>query len=111
MTSEIQNNALPPARPLVLSMAGLEKEASEYTFREAVEWYKNVLRKTQELQVGQLRGAEVKAIDTTWAHLSSEIGKREGIPPGFIGYMLGELAQSELKLAEVAEQEFNEALS
>lgn len=86
-------------------MAGLDKPASEFSLREAVEWYKTLIRQVERLELGGLSAQEEQQINTSWMHLVNEVAEREGLPAGFLSYMLATLAQSEIQLADTAMQE------
>jgi hypothetical protein len=107
--SNIINNPLTPTRPQVSAIAGLSKPAREYTFREAVEWHKNIVRKWEEIGLGEASAAEAKILETSWLHLMEGIAEREGIPTTFLSYMFHTLAESELRMAQTAEAEYEAA--
>ena len=75
-------------------------EPEEMTLREAVEYYKKVIRVSAEL--GTLTGLELKHVDQAWGFLVGKLAGREGIPSGWLTYLLGELARSETRSAELA---------
>lgn len=97
----------PPIRPIVHTVTGLF-EPEEWTLREVVEWYKKVVRATKSL--GTLTKLELKQVDTSWTELTNVIARRERIPSGWLAYMCGELAKSEMQAARLA-QEANEPYS
>lgn len=57
------------------------------------------------LELGGLSAQEEKQINTSWMHLVNQVAEREGLPAGFLSYMLSTLAQSEMQLAETATKE------
>ncbi len=90
-----------PIRTSIFVLTELEDEPEDMTLRQALEWFKRAAR----AQVGQLSAMEFKELNSTWAHLCKGIAKREGVPDGSLSYFLGELAQTELRLTEVVEEE------
>lgn len=100
-----------PVRPLVATLAGLNKEASDYSFREAVEWHKNVVRTFQSKGLGEPSAQEAQQITQSWIALCDAIGKREGIPSSFVSYMLDQLAQSEITLLNTATMQSEQAVA
>jgi len=79
------------------------KEANEMTMRDALEWYKSVIRVLR----GMTRDLEAKYLNERWVALCDAIGKREGVPTGALSYFLGELAQAEAALPQVADHELS----
>lgn len=96
-----------PIRPIVTAICELSKAPEEYTFREAIEWWKSVARNDD---IGVPNELEKKKMDKTFVTILEGIGKREGIIPGYMGWFLSEIAQAELKLAQTAESEAEAAL-
>ena len=94
-----------PVRASIFVLAELPKEAEDMTIREAIEWFKRAVRGVP----GTLSSLEHKELNGVWAHLSNTIAKREGIPSGALSYFMGELAQTEIRLAETADAEANAA--
>jgi len=74
-----------------------DKEPEEFTLRDAVEWFKKVGREVPEANF-----AEQKYLNQRWAHMCTVIAKREGVPPGYMSYLLNELAVNELQMTNSA---------
>lgn len=72
------------------------------TLREVCEYYKRVVAVSS--RVGTPTGLEVKHIDQAWNHLIKLIAEREGVPQGWLAYLLGELARSETRALELSNQ-------
>lgn len=95
-----------PVRKVVHQLCKLEKDAGAMTLREAVEWYKKVARAA----IGTPTGAEVEYLNKFWGSLITDIATREGIPAGFLSYVLDEIANQELRLLETVKEETEVAL-
>lgn len=89
-----------PIRPEVFSLTDYT-EPKGMKLREAVEWYKRLLR----AQLGVPTAWEVKFMNERWAALCQELAAREGVPQGYLSYWLSELAMTEVRLLETAETE------
>jgi hypothetical protein len=72
------------------------------TLRQLVEYYKRVVRISAAL--GTPTDLEVKHITQAWIELCKMIAKREGVPAGFVNYFGTELARSEMRVLELAEE-------
>jgi len=68
------------------------------TLRDVVEWYKKVVAASKRL--GTATSMEVKHVDQAWGHLMQKIAEREGVPQGFLAYLLTELARTEMRVLE-----------
>ena len=84
-------------RGLVYTVTDFPKEAQTMTLREAVEWFKTIGTNVKDPNF-----AEIKYMNERWAHLCTELAKREGVPPGYMSYFLNELAVSEMQVASTA---------
>lgn len=78
-----------PIRPLWFVATKWDRTKA-YTLRELIEWYKNVLA-TPEMPTGR----EVAYINSEWAALCSHFADQQGVPYGWVSYMVGELAKNE----------------
>ena len=74
-----------------------------YTLRAAVEWYKGLIHLSAALGVPTT--LETNLMNDRWGVLCKGIASREGIPAGWVSYMLSELAQTEIRLLETATEE------
>ncbi len=93
-----------PIRQSIFVLAELPEEPENMTIREAIEWFKRAAK----APVTELNGMEIKELNGVWGHLCSRLAEREGIPSGSLSYFMGELAQTEMHLAETATREANE---
>ena len=84
-------------RGLVYTLTDFPKEAQTMTLRDAVEWFKKI-----GTNITEPNFAEVKYMNERWAHLCTELAKREGVPPGWMSYFLNELAVNEMQVASTA---------
>ena len=98
----------PPIRPAVHALVDFSGEPETMTMRQAVEWWKSCVRAAEPL--GQLTAMEERYMNTRWGVLIQAIATREQLPAGMLSYFLGELAQTEIKLKEVAEAELGAAM-
>ena len=94
-----------PIRTDIFS-AGDFKDPEKFTLRQAIEWFKRGVRPFQGTTLTKM---EHDYLNSRWAVLCDAIATREGIPTGFLSYFLGELAQTEMRLAEEGELESNAA--
>lgn len=85
-------------RKTIFVAVDTEKEPGEMTLREVVEWFKKVMVAGGT----EANFAELKYMNERWAEIVSQVAKREGVPVGFLSYMLNELATSEVQLVETA---------
>jgi hypothetical protein len=85
------------------------KAAKDMTLRESVEWYKNCIRTLRPL--GIPTALENNLLNQRWVELLKAVADREGVPAGALSYWLSELAQTEIRLLDVAEQESAAALA
>lgn len=92
-----------PIRQSIFVLTELPDEPEDMTIRQAIEWFKRAVRGVS----GELSALERKELDGAWAGLIGAIAKREGVPAGSLSYFLGELAQTEMRLAEVVTEEAN----
>jgi len=99
----------PPIRPAVHILVDLPEDPGTMTLRAAVEWWKNCIKGMKPL--GMLTALEEKYMNQRWAGLVSAIAEVQKVPAGMLSYFLGELAQTELSLAETAATELNAAVS
>jgi hypothetical protein len=76
-------------------------EPENMTLREIVEYYKHVVHVAQAL--GTATSLELKHIQQAWDYLVGLVATREGVPSGFLTYLLSELARSEMRALELAE--------
>lgn len=90
----------PPIRPEIHSLVDFT-DPEKMTLRDAVEWYKQLLR----TDLGVPTALEVKYMDERWATLCLAISEREKVPAGWISWLLSELAQSEFNLLRTAQAE------
>lgn len=84
-------------RAIVYTVTDFPKEVQTMTLRDAVEWFK-VIGTT----VTKPNFAEIKYMNERWAYLCTELAKREGVPSGYMSYVLNELAVSEMQVASTA---------
>ena len=84
-------------RGLIYTVTDFPKEAQTMTLREAVEWFKGIAANVKNPNF-----AETKYMNQRWATLCTAIAEREGVPPGYMSYVLNELAVSEMQVAEQA---------
>ncbi len=94
-----------PIRASIFVLTELPDEPEDMTIRQAIEWFKRAVRGA----TGELSALERKELDATWAHLAEAIAKREDIPSGSLSYFMGELAQTEMRLAETVSEEAHAA--
>ncbi len=94
-----------PIRASIFVLTELPEEPEDMTIRQAIEWFKRAVQGV----TGDLSGMERKELDGTWVHLAEKIARREGIPTGSLSYFMGELAQTELRLADIVTEEANAA--
>ena len=92
-----------PIRTVFYTVTDLPDDCGTWTLRQAAEWYKGVIRAGD--QTGMLTELENKYVNERWAHLMNEISKCQKVPAGMLSYFVGELAQTEIKLHETAQQE------
>lgn len=94
-----------PVRGNIHVAAGLPENYESLTLRDAAEWWKNAQRLMQQTQeeFGPITKQEMKTVNQSWIELCSAIAKREGVPTGMISYFVGDLAQSEMRAAKLAE--------
>lgn len=92
-------------RPEVVAATDFSKKPSEYTLREAVEWFKRCVR----LNIAPTK-AETDLLDSRWSVLAQAMADRESVPAGYLSYMLSELGQMELRMGEVASAEAEAAV-
>jgi len=97
----------PPIRPAVHALVEFSAEPGAMSLRDAIEWWKGCVRAAEPL--GMLTAQEEKYMNQRWGVLIGEIAKREHLPVGMLSYFLGETAQTEIKLKEVAEDEYKAA--
>jgi len=90
-----------PIRQSVFVLAELPEEPEQMTIREAIEWFK----RAAGANIGELSGMEYKELNAVWGHLCNRMAEREGIPSGSLSYFMGELAQTEMRLAETVAEE------
>jgi hypothetical protein len=90
-----------PIRPQVHVLVDFEGDGSTLTLREAVDWYKQLLR----ADLGVPTEMEKRYINERWGVLISSIAKREQLPAGLVSYMLAEIAQTEVRLLKTAQEE------
>ncbi len=90
----------PPLRPILHSIT---ERGDILTLRDAVSWYKNVVKATEPL--GDLTVLEQKYVNGEWAQLVKELAEAQGIPAGMLSYWLNELATNEITLARAAAEE------
>ena len=91
-----------PIRSMIHALTEFPKEPAEMTLREALEWHKRAVR---TLTGEVLRPLEHKELNERWVHLIGVLAEREGVPTGSLSYFLGELAQAEMNLADIADAE------
>ncbi len=94
-----------PIRGSIHVLTELPDEPEDMTIRQAIEWFKKVVRSIG----GDITPLERKELDATWAYLARGIAKREDIPDGSLSYFMGELAQTEMRLADMAASEAHDA--
>lgn len=92
-------------RPEVVAATDYKGKPSEYTLREAVEWYKRCVR----LGIAPTKSEE-DLLNSRWQVLVQAVADRESMPGGYLSYMLAELAQMELRMGEVASTESEAAV-
>lgn len=90
----------PPMRPILFS---LTERGDIKTLRDAVEWYKTLVRNTEPL--GDLTQWEQKYVQEEWSQLIKDLAEAQGIPAGALSYWLDGLATSEITLAKTAQEE------
>jgi len=93
-------------RPKIHVLTDYAKDPSLYTHREAMEWWKNCIK---GIGGDAVTTAESNILNSRWAVLVTAIADREGVPPGYLSYSLGEMAQTEMRLGEVASAENDRA--
>lgn len=79
------------------------KDPDQMTLRNAVEYYKRVIVVSNS--VGTLANTELQHINQTWNFLMKRMAEREGIPQGWLSYLVGELARSETRAKELLDVE------
>lgn len=89
-----------PIRGDIHVAAELPEDPSTMTLRDAVEWHKNCVRTADRL--GTATVMELRHIEQSWLHLMGVLSKREKVPQGWLGYLIGELARTEMRAAEAA---------
>lgn len=99
----------PPIRPAVHTLVDWEGEPATWTLRQAIDWFKKVVRGFEPL--GDITQMEKNYVDKRWAVLCTELAKAQGVPAGMLSYFLGETAQAEIKLKDTADAEFQAAVS
>lgn len=97
----------PPIRPAVHALVEFSAEPEQMSLRDAIEWWKSCVRAAEPL--GQLTAQEEKYMNQRWGVLINAVAKREKLPAGMLSYFLGETAQTEIRLKEVAEDELHAA--
>lgn len=97
----------PPIRTDILVLTKFSGEPGDMTLRQMVDWFKRVIDGTEPL--GMLTKLEHDYINEQYGLLCKEVAKAQGIPSGMLSYFVGELAQTELRLRNVAATEFVEA--
>jgi hypothetical protein len=79
-------------------------ERGNPTIRQAVEWWKDMIRITP------MSGDEAEYIDGRWGWIVKTIADREGVPAGWLSYLISEMAYQETRLLETAQAELEQAL-
>lgn len=90
-----------PIRASIHVLGEFSKDDEDMTIRDAIEWFKRAVRGT----TGELSAMEHRELNGRWAHLAEVIAKREGVPAGSLSYFMGELAQTEIRLADTVADE------
>ncbi len=89
-------------RPFVVEVSRFPKEDFKtMTFREAIEWWKEVVRTVEEKD-RKLTMRESSHLNEQWAVLVDALSQREGVPPGLVSQLLGETANMELQALQAA---------
>jgi len=83
-----------------------DKPLIEWTLREALEYYKKGIKLVQDMPPAPL---EARLMDESWVGICAVLAEREGIIVGPLSYFLGELALTEMRLQDVAEEELEHA--
>lgn len=96
----------PPIRPILFTLTERDKIV---TLRDAVEWYKKVVRGANPL--GDLTAMEQKYVNGEWAQVIKELAEVQGVPSGMLSYWLNELSVNEIQLADTALEEATAAAS
>ena len=94
-----------PIRASIHVLGEYPMDEEDMTIRDAIEWFKKAVRGA----TGELSALEHKELNGRWAHLAEVISKREGVPAGSLSYFMGELAQTEIRLADTVADEANAA--
>jgi hypothetical protein len=98
----------PPIRPALFALTAYD-DKKPWTMREIAEWWKTCVKGAEPL--GQLTALETKHLNERWVYLVKLKAEQEGVPTGLLSYFIGELAQTEMQLAETAALEAEAALS
>jgi len=93
----------PPIRPGIFEVTRFEVEPEEMKLRDAVDWFKKVTRGSETY--GVLTPLEQNHINGQYGVMCKGVAKTQGVPAGMLSYFVGELAQTELKLMDVATEE------
>lgn len=92
-----------PIRGSYFVAVELDGKPEDYTLREAVEYYKKLVSAGAAL--GTPTEAEARYVDQAWGNLVAVIAEREGVPQGWLTYLISELARTETSAADLAEEE------
>lgn len=93
----------PPIRPGIFELTRFDPEPEEMTIRQAVDWFKKVARGGEKF--GVLTQLEQNHINGQYGVLCKELAKAQEVPAGMLSYFVGELAQTEMQLFDVAQEE------
>ena len=92
-----------PIRGEYFSAVEFDKTAEEMTLRDLVEYYKKIVK--VGIASGTPTEAEVRYVDQAWSARVQEYADKEGVPTGWIMYMVSELARTEMSAADTVEAE------
>lgn len=93
----------PPIRPGIFELTRFDVEPEDMMLRQAVDWFKKVTRGSA--QYGVLTPLEEKHVNGQYGVLATRMAATQQVPAGMLSYFVGELAQTELTLMDVAEDE------
>lgn len=96
-----------PIRTTIHTLVEFPKDPGDMTLREAAEWFKGCVRGAEPL--GMLTALEHKYMNERYAELCKQLAVKQGVPAGMLSYFIGELAQTEIQLADTATEELEAA--
>lgn len=99
-----------PVRPAIHLITEFGGEPKDWTLRELAEYHKKVIRNWEAMVGGTPTGKELGLITEQWQHAVEEVAKTQGIPAGFLGYVITELVRTEMAALEAANEAANTPL-